>query len=770
MIKHYLKVAFRNLVKYKTQSVVSIIGLAIGLTCFALSVLWIRYEMTYDNFHEGADRIYLAGSNSKSGDGFSYISSSLLADYIVKNCPEVESACHIMYDEKSKLVKNKEEEFQIRQINVDSSFIKMFNIVVLAGDSRLRLDKDQIAITDKAAKRIFGDESPLGKQLILPQTTNNEEKTIVSVVKPWEGHSLYSFDILLPFHDNYADWGRYQCQTFIRVYPNSDVKALEKRLSKFEVDANTQKYSIYSPIAPLTTLRSTHPREDINVKLNHIRLFAGISVLVIICGLCNYLTILVTRIRMRKRELALRKVNGSSDGGLLILLLSELILLLAISLGIGAMLTELVLPAFKRLSQIDENTSFFYREVLAYMLGLIVVTTGIATVFIGYISRQTLVGNINHKSNLHLSGWFYKASILFQLLISLSFIFCTLVMMKQLNFLLNTKELGLERHNIGAITWSNVHFDKILDEMPDVTKRLKGFNNPIPKRVFCSYLLNNWEDKAEKDKPIEMEDERINQEFADFFGVEVLQGSMLDEKDGEEMVVINEAAVKAFGWKEPIGKKLRSKEEYTVKGVIKDIYYNAPIHPVSPTMYSMLKDKEEGDYIFKVREGTWNAVAKKLTEEARKINPNAEFRLINLEEVYDDYMKSERALSSLLGIVSFICIVISVFGIFSLVTLSCQQRRKEIAIRKVNGASVGVILNLFFKEYVLLLFISSLIAFPLGYVVMKHWLENYVKQTPIGLWVYVVIFIGMALVIFFSIIWRVWKTARQNPAEVIKTE
>lgn len=133
-------------------------------------------------------------------------------------------------------------------------------------------------------------------------------------------------------------------------------------------------------------------------------------------------------------------------------------------------------------------------------------------------------------------------------------------------------------------------------------------------------------------------------------------------------------------------------------------------------------------------------------------------------------MKSERALSSLLGIVSFICIVISVFGIFSLVTLSCQQRRKEIAIRKVNGASVGVILNLFFKEYVLLLFISSLIAFPLGYVVMKHWLENYVKQTPIGMWIYVVIFIGMALVIFFSIIWRVWKTARQNPAEVIKTE
>lgn len=770
MIKHYLKVAFRNLVKYKTQSIVSIIGLAIGLTCFALSVLWIRYEMTYDNFHEGADRIYLAGSDSKSGDGFSYYTSSLLADHIVKNCPEVEFACHINYYRDKKPFIYKETEFRMNEIEIDSSFVKMFNIIVLNGDNKLRLAMDQIAITDKAAKQIFGDESPLGKQLVLPQK-NNAERTIVAVVKSWDGHSLFPFDIILPFHDDDPSWFRQQCHTFFRIYPNSDVKALEKRLLKYEINVEGHIFSETYLIAPLSTLRSTHPREDINVKLNHIRLFAGISILVIVCGLCNYLTILITRIRMRKRELALRKVNGSSDGSLLAMLLSELILLLVISLGIGAMLTELVLPAFKSLSQINEHTSYFFREVFVYMLSLIVVTTGIAIIPIRYINKRSLLNSINHKSNLHLSGLFYKASIMFQLLISLSFIFCTLVMMKQLNFLLNTRELGLERHNVGAIFWGNVHFDQILDEIPDVTERLKGFYTPIPKSRFCTFRTSEWDDKTQNDQTIELEEEVVNQDFADFFGVEVLQGSMLDEKDGEGMVLINESAVKALGWNQPIGKKITQGDDMlTVKGVIKNIYYNAPIHPVPPTIFTFKKNKEEGDYIFRVREGTWDAVAKKLTEEALKVDPNAEFGLINVEEVYDDYMKSERALSSLLGIVSFICIVISVFGIFSLVTLSCQQRRKEIAIRKVNGASVGVILNLFFKEYVLLLFISSFIAFPLGYVIMKHWLENYVKQTPIGLWIYVVIFIGMALVIFFSIIWRVWKTARQNPAEVIKAE
>lgn len=265
-----------------------------------------------------------------------------------------------------------------------------------------------------------------------------------------------------------------------------------------------------------------------------------------------------------------------------------------------------------------------------------------------------------------------------------------------------------------------------------------------------------------------MEDETINQNFADFFHIEVLEGSMLDDKDEKGAVVINEAAVKAFGWNAPIGKEING--EYRVKGVIKDIYYNAPIHPVSPAMFSLQKNNDRGHLIFKVKEGTWNKVSQNLQEEVHKVNPDAILDLINMEEAYNDYMKSEDTLSKLLSVVSLICIVIAVFGIFSLVTLSCEQRQKEIAIRKVNGASVKVILNLFFKEYLLLLVIASFIAFPLGYAIMKHWLEGYVKQTSINIWIYAGIFVAMLLIIFISIIWRVWRAARQNPAEVIKSE
>lgn len=775
MIYHYLKVAFRNLVKYKTQSLVSIVGLAVGFTCFALSALWIRYEMTYDNFHEGADRIYLAGNAfDLQGDGFSYHTSGLLADYLVKNCPEIEKACRIRYGSYEEPIIYNKMEYRLMQLKVDSSFISMFNITVLEGDNYLRLNKDQIAITDKAAKRLFGDESPIGKQMVFPES-DNVEKTIVAVVESWKGHSLYPFDILNFCFDWPPDWGIQQDNTLFRVYPNTDIKALEQRLKEYKVQQDSYQQIISTPIALLSTLRSTHPREDVNVKLNHVRLFACIGGLVIICGLCNYLTMLITRIRMRKRELALRKVNGASNAGLLSLILSELILLLIISSGIGIMLIELVLPVFKRLSQINENTSFFYGEACVYILIILLITTVIASILVFYINRQTLLDSINHKSNLHLSGWFYKGSILFQLFISIGFVFCTIVMMKQLNYLLNSKELGLEKHNVGVIVsgygQGNIPFEKILNQMPDVTERLNGFYTPIPKMIFSAYHIDEWEGQKDKTQIIKVEREAINQDFVDFFQVELIEGSMLDEKDGKDAIVINESAAKAFGWNQPVGKKIRMgiDEVYTVKGVIKDICYNAPTFPVAPAVF-LLPESNGGHFIFKFKEGTWNAVSKKLKEEAHKINPDANLFLVNMEEKYDEFMKSEVTLSKLLSVVSFICIVIAVFGIFSLVTLSCEQRRKEIAIRKVNGASVRVILNLFFKEYLLLLIIASLVAFPVGYAIMKHWLEGYIKQTPIDLWIYVAILVVMLLIIFVSIIWRVWRAARQNPAEVIKSE
>ena len=773
MIRHHFKIAFRSLLKYKVQMGISIMGLSVGFVCLSLSLLWVRYEMTYDTFHKGADRIYLGGTNiHELEDGFSYYSTNELFNYLLKECPEIETVCriHPTRNENQK-VKYRGIEFPMPQIEVDSNFVTMFDITVLSGNTPLHLNKDQIAITDKAAKRIFGKESPIGKQLVFTQN-GNEEKTIVAVVKSWEGHSLFPFDILLPYcEEEYA-----RLYTLFRVYPNSNIKALEERLKDPRAKRKGGRLSLSTPIAKLTELRNLHPKDDVEVNLNHIRIFASVGALVIICGLCNYLSVLITRIRMRKRELALRKVNGASDKSLMTLILTELFLLLSLSFGVGGILIELILPAFKQLSQINENTSFFYGEILIYMLLLIVITTVTIAVLIHYINKRTLSDSISRKSDIHFSGWFYKGNILFQIFISTVFVFCTLTMMKQLNFLMNTRELGLDRNNVGAIVnsdaFKNVPWSKILNQIPDVTQHLDGFLTPIPKVTSGFCYIQDWDEKSIDEQPIEVEEERITQEYVDFFGIELLEGSIPDEeKDGRGCVAINEAAAKVLGWKEPIGKKMNyCGNNVRVKGIIKDIYHKSPIHPVTPTVFTPPISAIYSNYIFRVKEGTWDKVTQILIQEVKKVNPDIELEIINLDDVYSNFMKSEYNLIKLLSVVSFICILIAVFGIFSLVTLSCQQRRKEIAIRKVNGANVRVILNLFFKEYLFLLIMASCLAFPLSYVIMRHWLETYMKQTSVAWWLYVGVFIMMALIIFLSIIWRVWKAARQNPAEIIKNE
>ncbi|MDD3038580.1 FtsX-like permease family protein [Bacteroides sp.] len=776
MILHYLKIAFRNLIKYKTQSLVSIIGLAVGFTCFALSVLWIRYEMTYDNFHEGADRIYWAGSKSDpQGNGFSYYSSTLLVDHVLKKCPEIEAASHFYHNNNIReTIRYQEEDFSIDRITADSNFISMFNIITLNGDDHFYLSDDQVAITDKIADEIFGNKSPLGEKLIFPDI-NNSEKTIAAVVKSWEGHSSFPFDVLLPHLSQYPDSVEgLECYTVFRTYPNADIQALKKRLEKYEIPHSSSNKEIATPITLLSTLRSTYPREDVIFTVNRIRLFACIGALVIICGLCNYFTIFITRLRMRKRELALRKVNGASERSLLALILIEPFLLFCISIVVENVLIEIILPVFKRLSQIKEDTSSFFGELAVYMLLLVAITMIFAIIIVKFIGKRTLLENIGNKSDLYLSGWFYKGSILLQLFISIGFIFCTFVMMKQLNFLLYSRECGMDRHNLGVVRLYNNEKEavfKILDQMPDVEEYIYGFYSLIPKHYFLTTIIDDWEGKVNGSTTIIMENETINKEYADLLNIEVLDGEMLDEKDGKQKVVINEAAAKVFGWRNPIGKKFVNMEkECVVKGVIRNIYYNAPVYPVAPAIYFLPKDKNEGDLIIKVKDGAWKTVNQKLKEEINKMDPNARIQLIQMEERYNEYMKSEETLNKLLRVVSFVCVLIAVFGIFSLVTLSCEQRRKEIAIRKVNGASIGIILNLFFKEYLFLLIIASLVAFPLGYFIMKQWLEKYVKQTSIDFWIYVSIFIIMAFIIFSSVIWRVWKAACQNPAEVIKNE
>lgn len=778
MITHYLKVALRNLLKYKMQTVMSIIGLAFGFVCFALSSLWIHYATTYDDFHKGAERIYVAEVDKTiQNNNLAAVTSGLLAGHLKAQFPEIETACHIRwaYD---KTVRYGEVKTEKEVLEIDSAFISLFQPKVIDGNAHFYLNPTNVAISRRMAQEFFGDSSPIGQAIYLGK--NGDRKIVAAVVEAWQGHSNITFDVLLPTSlSNNNSWNRYDGYTLLRTYPGTDIDLLRTKLQKVEVnkDRGLRPMPVY--ITPLKTLRYTHPIREVNVKLSHVRLFALIGGLVIFCGLFNYLMLYGIRIRMRKRELALRKVNGASNAHLMVLLMSELLLLLFIALFVGMLLIELSLPLFKTLSQIEESTAFFYKESFVYLLLLVLITLILSFFSIWYINRgHTLYHNIGGSPHPS-TDVFRKAGLLFQLIVSIGFIFCTGSIMKQLHFLRTSDEIGWDRKNIGTAFLVGVGaevLEQALEQTPTVVQILKGgaYSAPMAKPGVLTYTLSDWENDSGESKSVTFEEDVMGEEYMEFFHVTLLRGSIPGKEAFKGKVLINEAAANLFGWSNPIGQKITSGR--TVQGVIKNIHYDSPVTPVFPVVYVSIHDpqvareRQTRERTFKFEEGTWQQTVDAINAIVHKEYPDCRVFTSNVAEEYDKYLKSEDTLMKLLGLVSTICVVVSTFGIFSLVTLSCERRRKEIAIRKVNGATVRCIWQLLVKEYLWLLAVASAIAFPVSYVIMKSWLENYIKQTTLDGWIYVTIFVSLALLILLTVGWRVWKAARQNPAEVIKSE
>lgn len=755
MTQHYIKIAARNLLKYRTQSVISIIGLAIGFASFALSGLWIHYETSYDAFHKDAEQIYIAGVRSSTNNtGYSGISSVLLADYLVEHFPEIEHACFIRTTGK------KIEKETLRCLEIDSTFYSVLPITLITGSLQFLHNPKEVAITEKASKRIFGNKSPLGEQ-------TSEGETITAVVKDWKGHSNFEYDILARGEDKDPQWYISYGKTLLKVKKGVDITTLQHKLSEIEVTAEERPYKVPVIITPITETHHKYPDMTTTVQLSHIRLFSLISLLVVLSALFNYLIMHLIRMRMRQRELMLRKVNGASNISLIALLISELILLLILALLSGLFIMEITLPEFKKISQINQDEVYFYKEAIFYFIVGIGVTFLLATFA---IIRQRRHLNISSISGKHLSSTFRKIGLWFQLTVSIGFIFCTIIMMKQLHYLKSSETTGITQLNTGIIKGiyeieteeEATGYDKILHQIPSV--QIKGkINIPFDVHGKTTYSIGNWDGKKEDDPYIFADKFALTREAFNIFGLTLTQGHF--PEGDKSNVLVNESFAKALGWSDAVGKKF---EEYIVTGVLKDIQLS-PLTPVFPAYYINEEQQNSPLYTFSYYNSLEEA-EKEIYKYMQKEYPNVILFTTSPEKILKEALTSENALMQLLTAASAVCILTAIFGIFSLVSLSCEQRRKEIAIRKVNGATIPNILHFFIKEYAVLLVLSTMTAFPIGYIIMKRWLENYLKQIEINIWIYISILIGVILIVFLCVGWKIWKTARLNPSEVIKNE
>lgn len=787
MIKHCLKIAIRNLVKYKVQSAVSILGLAVGFVCFSLSLYWIHYEMTYDHFRQNADRIYMVRTNDEYTEG--KISTRVpysLAAYLAQHFPDIAVAApfHLISERISVNDKYQDAVFS----SADSAWMNLMDIRIIKGNRNFMLPKDnaEIAITEEAAKKWFRTEDPIGKEVKMLRRT----KKICAIVQAENRHTNFPFDFI-GNPELGKTWWYITWNILIKVKPDTDIEELESKINanlpaELKQVTSTRKTGIeriiLTPLSKLHYAKDFRDDKEAGITFQYIIYFSIAGILIITCALINYLTLFINRMRVRQREMALRMIHGANIRSLVSLLTVEFLLLLACAVTTGFLLIEICFPSFIELTGIDTAKSSLYGEAFLFigLISLIILTAIIGLLYILY--HRSLHLSLRYNTGRSTGTQLRRGSIVLQLFVCLSFIGCTVLINQQLDYLRH-RDLGLKIKNRGSFSvMGDMDYTPLIrkiKELPMITEVMQPDYYPIVSQLTAIGQFDNWEGlDIPIDTPVPVKLFLGKEDFFRFYDITLLAGEWLDDLSTYEDIIINESLARRMGWspQEAIGKHIiQSYITYTIVGVVKDCHYGAPTLPIPHTGFLVgeqmgLMQRSAG-ILFKYKEGTWNECRKALEHLYQtECSPENILRLNSEEEVYNNYLRSEEMLTRLLSFASLVCILTAMFGIYSLVTLTCEQRRKEIAIRKVNGATVWSILFLFFREYLIMLCIAALFAFPITYVIIKQWILNYVRQVSISPLPFILILIGLALTVIAGISWRVWKAANENPAEVIKNE
>ena len=768
MIFHYIKIALRNLMKHRVQSFLSVIGLAVGFVCFAYSLIWLRYERSFDSFHPNADRIYMMYKKNLFGSFQSVCCPYPFAATMKERLPEVEAAT-AFYPQTVSYKKDESLGF-LDAVSVDTAFLDLFDVRILAGSRSFLHSDREIALTPTAARRLFGTDQVLGRTLDL---SSGEEKTVTALVSEWKGHSCIPYESLIGIESyRRTDWKADIFMVCFRLCQDADTADFTRKLRGADSEVPVRETSDYDirramfsvenlNFCPITESYELLFKDETQIRQTYIRMFVWIGILVMVIALINYFSLLVSQMMNRSKELALRLVNGSSRRGLFVLFATELIMMLLVSGFISFLLMEWAEKMFRTISYVK---TAWLPEALAYFVGVLFCSLLVAGCIIAYYSRKSLtVALQNRKVPAGRRMNFQRMSMAFQLLVSLLVLFCFAVLFRQLTYLSQTTDIGFERKERATIEVPEEFIGNFLHDLraqPYIREACVSVTTLLPQSNYGTTTTMDGQGKS-----ITFDLFVVDETFLRFYNIP-LKDSL--QSGDEKQCLLTESAARELEGPDLVGQSFGC---YTIVGIVPDLYTKAPTVPVKPTQ--LLIARQEDSYS---KDKVLIHYDERYTEELKRfvvswfLERKTYATLDIATEVYDSYLASERMLMRVLGVMAGICVLISLFGVYAHVVLACERRRKEIAIRKVNGATAGLIVRSFLKEYFLLLLGASAFAFPLGTIVMQRWLEQYVLRAGLSWWIYAGIFLLLWIFMMLCIGRSVWRAARENPAEVIKSE
>ena len=769
MFNNYLKIALRNLWKQKIYAVINVVGLAVGIAFCALIFLYVRDEMTYDRFHEDADRIYRMHRVSFAADGSVRATDTSLpfptGPAMMADLPEIEQ--YVRFFRSDHFVRQGEQAFEEEVLYTDPQFLSLFSFPLLQGDASTALaNPNNVVITEEMAGKYFGDIDPMGQQLFLRISEEEYAFTVAGVAQEVPGNSSIQFEVLVPiqklmetvgyFRERMDSWQSSAFKTYVLLREGTSIDAARAKLPDFRTtyypdeEADLRERGLWTgegmptsyDLQPMTAIHLTPEirsySEASSPMYSYILSAIALAVLLIAC--INFMTLSIGRSAKRAREIGVRKVVGANRMQVMLQFWGEALLMSLFALGVGLALAEFFLPVFNNLAAKTLHLDFIRDAgLLAMLLGVTLVTGLIAGSYPALVlSGFQPVEALKNRLRLNGSNAFTQSLVVVQFALSVFLICGTLIMLSQLDYL-RTKNLGFDKEHVVVIETSGTDGALALDRY----RSELGSRNDIAGLTGVSYAFAKGVSRVGFEYEgalMQVAEYIVESDYVDVLGMELVAGRNFDPRlatDSSQAIIVNETLVRDFGWTDPIGQSLTGLTESSatdpiVIGVVKDFNFKSLHEQIEPMMLTLGPKRGIRTILARIHPDNVPATLDVLRSTWQAIAPDVPFQYSFLDDDLDQQYRAEERWSQIVGYGAGFAILIACLGLFGLAALTVAGRTKEIGIRKVLGATLANIAVLLSKDFAKLVLIALVIAAPAAYFALRAWLDNFAYRIEIS--------------------------------------
>ncbi|MCB9219972.1 MAG: ABC transporter permease [Ignavibacteriales bacterium] len=802
MFKNYVKVAFRNLLKYKAYSLSNILGLSVGMTCTILLVLFIQHEMSYDNYHKNADQIFRVAASYKLADQNYELTSTPapLAKILLDEFPEVENA--VRFRQKgSKVIKYKNNVFkEYNTVYADNSVFDIFAISLIKGNKgNVIVEPNTVAISEKAAKKYFGNEDPIGKVI---RVGDSRDFNVTGVFEDMPENTHFEFDIMFSMEtlDEAKEnvWFSNNFNTYIVINKNTSIEEVESKfvslLRKYLgpemesimgltwdqlIEKGGRAGFYLQPVKDIYLHSNLDGEFKVNGDIKYVYIFSLIALFILVIAAINYVNISTARASSRSKEVGIRKVLGSHRSELVNQFLAESLVVSFISLIISIGLIELTLPYFNQLVQKNITIQYFQNPlVLVIIISILIFIGLLAGSYPAFVLSAFNPAGILRNKNNSKSGIFRSGLVVFQFSTSIILIIATLVVIEQLNYI-KDKKLGFDKEHVLILNDAYLlgnqidsFKDEFLKNKEVISASISGFL-PVPSDNNSTGVYP----EGRRDEMVSVNAWTVDYDYINTMKIEIIEGREFSEEFGTDNkhIIINEATAKLFNLENLLGTRIKrfinNDGEFRtdeVIGVMKDFHFESFRTNIEPLILYI--GDSHGSISFRTTGENIPVVINKLRDLWKKFVPTQPFTYSFLDERFNDMYQTEQQTSKIFTVFASLAIFIGCLGLFSLAAFTAEQKTKEIGIRKVLGSSIFGIVYMLSSEFIKLILISFIIAAPIAYYFMNQWLMDFAYRTNLSASLFISAGLVAMMITVITVSYQAIKAATANPVDSLRNE